>query len=405
MESAQLVIFDDGGGRWGPLTDLLPIFDLRSGAVTTRERIERAMGQTANALIVPRALREVVAQRHSMDVNELSDTGETILVNGRWLAVAGDELVRGLPVGSVLRQTDGQVVAARLATVTPPVLENLFLSELTTTDTDKRLLIERPWDILERLDETLRADLASSTLPRFAAETPDVPTAGDQPIRVSPSAKLHPMAMINSENGPVVIDDGAIVGTYAVVAGPCYIGRNAVVTPHAHIRSVTVIGPSSIAGGEVANTVMQGYSNKSHAGFLGHSIVGRWVNLGADTTVSNLKNTYGSIRVQLDTNGPVEDSETIKLGPVIGDYVRTAIGTRLTTGACIGTGSMLALSGFTPKFVDRFSFLTDAGYQPHDIEGLLGVAERMMSRRGCSLLPAERARLRHLASPAASAIV
>ena len=405
MKPAKLVIFDDEGGKWGPLTDLQPIFDLRSGAVTTRERIERVLGQTASALIVPKALQAVVAQRSGINVNQLAHNGETILANGRWLAVNGVECVRGLSVGSVLRQTDGQVVAARLGAVSLPILEDRLFSDLTAVETDEQLLVERPWEIVEGLDEALRADLAASKLPRFLEQIPGVPTVGDHPIRVASSAKLHPMVLINAEKGPVAIDDGAIIGSYAVVAGPCYIGRDAVIAPHAHMRSVTVIGPSSVAAGEIANTVIQGYSNKSHAGFLGHSIVGRWVNFGANTTVSNLKNTYGRVRVQLDADGTEEDSELIKVGPIIGDYVRTAIGTRLATGACVGTGSMLAVSGFTPKFIDRFSFFTDAGCQPHDIEGLLAIAERMMSRRGCQLLPAERARFRYLASPADSAIV
>src|SRR5690606_29763654 len=110
--------------------------------------------------------------------------------------------------------------------------------------------------------------------------------------------------------------------------------------------------PTCRIGGEVSHSIFQSFSNKTHGGYLGHALVGEWVNLGAATNASNLKNTYGSVRMQLAARGPREDTGLLQLGPILGDYVRTAIGTRIPTGAVIGTGCMISLSGFAPTFAD-----------------------------------------------------
>ena len=122
------------------------------------------------------------------------------------------------------------------------------------------------------------------------------------------------------------------------------------------------------------------------------------MNLGADTTGSNLKNTYGEVRVPLDAEEAPQPTGTNKFGAIIGDHVRTAIGTRLTTGSCIGTGSMVALSSFAPAHVPRFSFWTDRGRDHCDFERFLATSERMMARRNQVLTEAERARLRTLST-------
>jgi UDP-N-acetylglucosamine diphosphorylase / glucose-1-phosphate thymidylyltransferase / UDP-N-acetylgalactosamine diphosphorylase / glucosamine-1-phosphate N-acetyltransferase / galactosamine-1-phosphate N-acetyltransferase len=146
----------------------------------------------------------------------------------------------------------------------------------------------------------------------------------------------------------------------------------------------------------VSHTVFQGYANKAHAGYLGNALVGEWVNLGADTNASNLKNTYGTIRVQIVPGGELEDSGQMKLGPIIGDFTRTSIGTRLPTGACLSTGTMLALSTTAPKYTERFAFLTDQGAQRYQIDKFLEAARKAVARRDRTLSAAEEARLREL---------
>ncbi len=157
----------------------------------------------------------------------------------------------------------------------------------------------------------------------------------------------------------------------------------------------TSVGPHCKVGGELKRTILQGYSNKAHGGYLGDAIVGQWCNLGANTNVSNMKNTYGHVRVQLEADEAPEDTGQTKQGPIIGDFVRTAIGTRLLTGSVVGTGCMLAVSDFA-KNAPRFSFCTDHGSKVHELQALLNTADRMMKSHGLTLSEAEAALLRQL---------
>lgn len=372
MNRPGLLIYDDGEGDFGPLTDPRPAYDLRTGARTTRQRIERIVGQAADALVATPRLRPLTAPLGI----DLAAAEQWRIVNGR---CANADAIRSAPVVSVAD-------ARRM----------LETSDWPAADP---AAYTRPWHIIAGLDANLRHDLDTFDLPAWRDDRGQhVARQGDYPVHVAADAKIHPMVVLNSELGPIVIDRGAIVGSFAVLAGPCYIGEGSIVPPHSHIRAHTVAGPRCVVGGEVSFTVMQGYSNKSHAGYLGHSLVGQWVNLGAETTVSNLKNTYGTIRVALRPASAGEDSGQSKLGPIIGDYVRTAIGTRLLTGSCVGTGSMLALSGFSPKCINRFRFITDEGNEPYDIDRFLATARRMMSRREQPLDPPLEAVLRELAA-------
>ena len=403
MPAPGLVIFDDGRGRFGPLTDLRAAHELRTGAMTTGERAATALNMTVCAHIVPSELADIVAERSDAAVNKIPP-GDCLLVNARLPALHGRvaQQIAALPVDHALTLPDGQVAAVRLdSRRAEQWMADRFgaLRGMQTTVLPDVGLIDRPWDIIARLDATLRADL-DLLAPRHERKTlPDhVHVFGDTGVHVDAAAKVHPMTVLNCEKGPIVIDAGAIVGSFTVVAGPCYIGRDAIVVPQSHVRSNTVIGPRCVVGGEISWSVLQGYANKCHAGYLGHSLVGEWANLGADTTVSNLKNTYGHVRVQLDPDTAPQDSQQTKLGPIIGDHVRTAIGSRLLTGSCLGTGTMIALSGFAPKCTGRFAFHTDSDAQKYDIDKFIAAARYAMSRRDVELTPAVEARLRALAA-------
>ena len=166
------------------------------------------------------------------------------------------------------------------------------------------------------------------------------------------------------------------------------------------IRSNTVIGPGFKVGGEVGASIFQGWANKAHDGYLGDSIVGQWVNLGAGTTTSNLLNTYGEISVRLTPEEARERTGRNYCGAFIGDHVKTAIGTRMMTGTSIGTGSMIACSAHAPATLGALRWVTDAGEKLYRIERFLDTARAMMARRNRELDPADETRLRSLAESA-----
>lgn len=397
MNMPRLIIYDDGQGGFGPVTTLRPIFLTRSGALTGFERIGRRLGLQAEAVWVPNRLAGVTkALLPGCSVNQAPAEGaDCLLVNGRWLGLAYLEQVVGLDKQQALVQGDGQVVAKRVdGRDAARFLQDgcaRLLDHVSTIRLIERVLLERPWHILDQLNTTLSADLEAIDLPTLDTDQhPAVTVFGQHAAKTAADAQLSPGIVIDGERGPVVIDRGAQVHPLAVLQGPCYVGPDSSVMPHACIRPNTVIGPGCKVGGEVSASIIQGFSNKSHEGYLGDSLVGAWVNLGAGTNTSNLKNTYGPVRAQLDDGGvPVNSGRTF-LGSIIGDYVRTAIATRLATGSVIHTGCMIAGDTWAPKYAKALGFYTPDGRQPYDPAKLIATIRTAMARRDQTLSDAER---------------
>lgn len=205
--------------------------------------------------------------------------------------------------------------------------------------------------------------------------------------RIDATAKVNAMSIIDETAGPVILGPDVVVSPFAVLTGPCSIGAGSLVKPHAHITNCA-IGPQCRVSGEIANSVFQGYGNKQHEGFVGHSYFGEWVNLGAGTTTSNLKTTYSHVRVTMPWGR--EDSHRMFLGTMMGDFSRTAIGTLLSTGTVVGS-TVVLFAGATVKACTR-SFMW--GQERYEMDQALSTAEVVMGRRNMQLPPALRAVLR-----------
>jgi UDP-N-acetylglucosamine diphosphorylase/glucosamine-1-phosphate N-acetyltransferase len=212
-------------------------------------------------------------------------------------------------------------------------------------------------------------------------------------VTVEAGARVDPFAVLDGRGGPIQIGREAVVLPHTVVAGPCVVGPGTQLLGGRVARST--IGPQCRVAGEVEECVWQGYANKRHHGFVGHSLIGEWVNLGALTTTSDLKNNYGPVRVWVD--GREVDSGTPKIGSLIGAHVKTGIGTLLPTGASVGAGSNLFGGGrFAPKRVPAFSWWDGERFDEHRLEPFLDTARVAMSRRGRIMQPAEEKALRSL---------
>ena len=219
--------------------------------------------------------------------------------------------------------------------------------------------IEYLWDLIVGLKEDLEADLKA-----LGARVEG---------RVHPSAVLYAKENMLLENG-VEVEAGAVLDARS---GPIYIGKGTIVRPHSYLRGPLSIGPECRIGGEVTHSIFHGYSNKAHYGFIGHSYVGEWVNLGAGTTNSNLKNNYGSVKVW--ANGQEVDSGQQFLGCFIGDFAKTGIGTLINTGTVIGLGANVLGGKVTPKHIPDLQWDETSKYRPDDF---LKAAAVMMRRRG-----------------------
>jgi len=211
---------------------------------------------------------------------------------------------------------------------------------------------------------------------------------GDPAAIALHDAAVEPGVVFDVRNGPVVLESGAEVRSGARLEGPLWIGANTHVLG-GPVRA-SAIGPRVNVRGEVSTSVFLGYANKAHDGFVGHSVIGRWANLGAGTVTSNLKNTYG--RVRLDVAGTALDTGLQFLGTLVGDHAKTAIGTLLSTGTVIGTGANVFEGVRSPKYVAPFAWGGD-GAARMTREGFLTVAGRVLPRRDVAVDDAMRALL------------
>jgi len=247
------------------------------------------------------------------------------------------------------------------------------------------------WDGVHVLEHEIARDLESRSGRGWtSADPPGCHVMGSN-LRVAAGARIDPGSVFDSRPGPIVIDESAIIEPLTYVTGPAYVGKETWLLG-GKITHVA-LGPRCRIGGEVEETLVQGYSNKRHQGFLGHACLGEWVNLGAMTTNSDLKNNYGSVRVW--TEGREEDSGESKVGCFLGDHVKTGIGTLLPTGSVVGPASNLFGGGrFAPKYVPGWAWWDGQEMVAHQWEKFLATARIAMSRRDVELSAAREAALR-----------
>jgi len=368
----KLILFDDGKGELAPLTDLRPAFDIRTGAWTALERWAD-IGMPPACLRVPEHQVNLTKELHpNTPVNDPPPRG-AVIVNGRWpLSAERAEMIAELEEGHALAH-HGTLLAARIGDGGGDPLD----PETFTTKEHEAKIIQRCWHVRTYRDACIAYDLS-----RMA------PAKG---VVVSEGSKVADSAVLDASHGAIVIGEGVRVGHHAVILGPAYVGPGSTVIEHATIRPNTAIGPVCKVGGEITGTIFQGHTNKAHEGFLGDSYVGKWVNLGAGTTNSNLLNTYSPVVVDRQRTG-----ETF-MGCVLGDHTRTAIGTRIMTGAVVGTGTMWAASKPITGRTGPMRWCTDASEKSYRPEKFLEVAIAAMARRSARPTPAEQARFVELA--------
>ncbi|MBL8763027.1 MAG: hypothetical protein JNM07_02010 [Phycisphaerae bacterium] len=412
--SRSALVFDDGLHPLGALRDLRAIFQARTGALTTLERLAAVTGLSFHDAWVPEALAPVVRERAALPIdapfaapevagvriNTEPRDQQLLIVNGR--CVAPPQALDDLAHGEAWVEGDsGELIAVSI-----PAGELRALAAANwrwngpARRTAERCLLSRPWHVRAFRDTALDVDLKTlaGRLPAWSFAPGDgvfvIPLGGA--VHRAPSARIGPGVVLDAEAGPIVLDEHCIVRPGATIIGPAYLGRHSVVLDRAIIKPRTAIGPWCKIAGEVGGTVIQGFTNKSHDGHLGDSWVGEWVNLGAGTTNSNLLNTYGEVTCRAGPLGPMERTGQVFLGATIGDHVKTAIGTRLMTGVQLGTGAMYAATAAASGLIDRFAWITDAGAKPYRSDRFEAVARAAMSRRGVTPGPAYLSRLADL---------
>ncbi|HWL92786.1 MAG TPA: putative sugar nucleotidyl transferase [Phycisphaerae bacterium] len=384
----QIVLFEDQGyANLLPLVYSRATFNLRCGYTNLREKVEQAYGQKIDAMFVRPSIAAVMAERWKMPVNQVAADADQLWINGRVLVRRPLEI----PPNSAIWSGE-TLVALRLANApaqrrtTEPLPGNEALRRGTASlqkgvvPSDAFRIIEYPWNLVHlNAEELLREFTLNGEAQRDGKVYPNAHILNEKAVHIGRDSTIKPATVLDAEEGPIHIGERVRISPNVTITGPCFIGDDCVIQSGANIRPGTSIGRFCKIGGEVEGSIFHGYSNKQHDGFVGHSYVGEWVNLGADTVTSDLKNTYGNIRVPI--NGREIDSGEMFVGSIIGDHAKTGINTTLPTGCVIGYAANVLTTRHPPKFVPSFSWLTDDGREENDARRALEVALKVVARR------------------------
>ncbi len=380
------ILFDDQKVREDllPLTFTRPVAEIRFGISTMREKWERFLGEKTSTL----------TEGYLSKKYPLVKGVDNILINS--CVCPTDNLVTQIKN----LKTDQALIGDEIIVAMNLSLENL--DSMVTSETIEVSLeaetagISNIWDLFGKLDKTIPIDFKCLTEGRTSQKVSSTNhIMGDFPIFFEEGAKSE-FAFLNATEGPIYIGKNAEVMEGAIIRGPFSLGESSIVRAAARIYGPTSIGPFCKVGGEVSNSLVMGYSNKVHDGFLGNSVIGEWCNLGADTNTSNLKNTYDFVRIWNYRQETFVDTGLQFCGLIMGDHSKSAINTMFNTGTVVGVSVNLFGAGFPRQFVSSFFWGGFNGLRKYNINKALQVAEKVFGRRNLEFDKIERDILVHI---------
>jgi UDP-N-acetylglucosamine diphosphorylase/glucosamine-1-phosphate N-acetyltransferase len=396
----EVCLYEDrGAADLEPLTLTRTVFDLLCGQSSLGEKQARYFQATSRTAVVRPHLADVVRlQSPAIAVNDFADSGLIVVVNSRWLPPAGAAVDLSSPCIGVANGEPAYAVvdAKRFTARTPDAVEEQmeqWKASLPCREAGGRLF-RWLWEIVAHNGEQIIADCAATEYRRAVGGTQVLPAliGPRERLRLDRSARIDPFVVADVTNGPVVIGPDTVVTAFSRLEGPCVIGPRCRIQG-ANVRAGTTVGPDCRIGGEIECSIIQGYSNKAHEGFLGHSYLGEWVNLGAGTQTSDLRNDYGDVSVVV--NGRLIRTGQTKVGCFLGDHTKTAIGTLLNTGTTVGAFCNLLPGGLLPRRIPSFVRCLEGRLTYNDdLENHLNTAAKMMARRARELTPAHEAAYR-----------
>lgn len=408
-----------------PFSILHPSFELRCGALRLFEKTQRQFPASRLLVHTARPEREPhlasFRARFHLESSEAVHPSEDILVlrgnilptTSLWQTLEDDieqvYLAHGLehpilftshgePFGAYLPKETllerGETGLDEIAAFTSRVYEKSVNIEISTIQPIRYL-----WDALalnqQAIDDDARFFLASSNRKlHVALSAPGVFALAPEHIRIGKGTTIAPCVVLDARKGVIVLGENVEIQPHVSIVGPCFVGDNTVVKAGTRLYEGTTLGEYSKVGGEIKNTIFQGFGNKQHDGCLGYSFIGEWVNLGAGTDVSDLKNNYGTIRVRFSSQKADEISTgTTSLGLLAGDHTKSAINTSFNTGTVTGISANV-FDRSPDKYVPSFSWGGLEDSPRFDLEKALELARTVMARRKHQLLQEEEALLR-----------
>lgn len=373
-----------------PLTFTRPAWDLRVGIFTQAERWNH---------LIDHPVFTKGSDYLSPHFDNLPEEFPAIIVNSRYIPDL--EFVRiceELGPGEVAVSTAGDWLAARiedteLLKVSSPLMLSHFLEEeyQQQTITHELLSFGFPEDLFRMNGELIKRDfpLATSTTPHTQLNDPYTQVYGKDNIFLAEGASVK-AAILNAEDGPMYIGPGATISEGAIIARPHAFCNHSTVAMGAKLRGDTTVGPWSKVGGEVSNSIIMGYSNKGHDGYLGNAVIGYWCNLGADTNNSNLKNNYTNVKLWHYPTQRFRDTGLQFCGLIMGDHSKCAINTMFNTGTVVGVSANIFGAGFPRNFIPSFSWGGAGSIKSYRFNKAEEVMHLVMARRGMKLEDSEK---------------
>ncbi len=403
----QLIIVEDIGYKnLLPLAATRPVFDLLCGTRSFADRITRHITSDRTLFLYRSNLRDIFSERYPLLNEDARLNGDCLFLNGR---VLWDEGL-GTTIRKVVSDKKSTVIRsgedwiALYCASSHTISKDIFNSELLLSpdgvielEHDARI-ISYPWDIIDSNSDCIINDFESKVKRVKNKIQGRVHTRADltpkRNIFIGKKTVISPYVVIDASTGPVIIEDDVMVQPHVFIQGPVWINSKTIVKSGARIYGGTSIGFNCRAAGEISSSIILSYTNKAHGGFLGHSYLGQWINIGADTNNSNLKNNYGPIIVVI--NGKSVESGRQFFGMVMGDHSKTGINTMINTGTIIGVACNIFGANYPPRYIPDFSWGGSELLRLYQFDKFLESARAMTKRRDVTLSDEEIQLLRNI---------
>lgn len=383
------ILLFDGIGHTSlqPLTFTRPVAELRVGILTIKEKWERELAEELQV-----RTKDYLTEKF----NGWDEAANLGIQAGLLPTEDLVDVIKNLKDGQLLMK-DGEVLAVKPMPASNANMEKV-LKGSTMLEYDLEVsIVRRPWDIFKLNGQEIELDFARITEGRESFELHESNTIiGDEDlIFIEEGAKVY-ASILNTNDGPIYIGKDAEIMEGCLVRGGLALCEHATLKMGAKIYGPTTIGPHSKVGGEVGNSVILGYSNKGHDGYLGNSVLGEWCNLGADTNTSNLKNNYSNVRAYSYLEGEYVETGLQFCGLIMGDHSKSSINSMFNTGTVVGVCANVFDGGFPPKHIPSFAWGGKDGIEKFKLDKAYEVAEKVMSRRGIDLTDADKKILQKL---------
>jgi UDP-N-acetylglucosamine diphosphorylase/glucosamine-1-phosphate N-acetyltransferase len=381
----DIIIFEDERvDRLYPLTLTRPAWDLLCGTRRLLERIRGLFPEARLGFWVREWMVDYVSERFpDVPVNQ-PPQGNGLLVNARLVDVS--VLSDPPSSGGALCCDELPVVAAFEAAKISRDFQHGGTAGVIRGFKERgqvpaSAVVNYPWELMADNGAMIVRDAEEYLRPFdfFGEADPQAIIRGQDNVRCGVGTRIEPYSVIDGTSGPVIMGRNVTIEPQVFIQGPVFIGDDTLVRSHARIYGGTSIGQRCKVGGEISGSIIHGYTNKQHDGYLGNAVVGSWCNLGAGTTVSNLKNNYTPVKVQV--GGDIVDTGSLFVGPVIGDHSTTAIGTMLNTGTVVGVASFIYGDGIPERFVPSFRWGIGKDAYRQDFDKSVVAIQEMMKRR------------------------